>query len=353
MLYDLDQYYTPSDVAEAIIADSVAIAPRICVDSTCGTGRLLDAANAVFGDVKCIGIDKDKRTIANLKRRNPEWVLSVADLLNPSSCIRSLALSSTRDCDLLVLNPPFSCGGLRYVDVNYLGSQLRASVAMAHILRSFDLFKPKHGAVIIVPESLLYSDVDLHGRNLLCRNYSIEKISELKSTTFKGARVRATAVRVYPDKKLMSSKKEISFLQGDISVSVTRGGLPVFMMEKSRAGVPFVHSTDIKFVSDKRHCFTLTKSNFSGRVSGWIILIPRVGVPDRHILKAVYFPDEIQISDCVIALEFSSRQQAKLAENRIGLNWDGLLSIYRGTGARYITIARLKEWLLSINFSVK
>lgn len=347
MLIDLDRYYTPNDVAERLLADSVSLPPKSCVDSTCGSGRLLHAANQVFGDVQCIGIDRDRKAIASLKRRNPDWILSVADLLNPISYKKTLALSESRDCDLLVLNPPFSHGNRKSVDIVYNGQNLKSSIAMAHILQSFELFKPNQGAVIIVPESVLYSETDTDARSILTQDYDIEKITELESSTFSGTRAHATVIKVTPGNDKQHNVIHELVPSTKLKAKLIRGGLPVHEMEKSRSGVPYIHSTDIRELIQEISLsrFTVTRSIRRGRISGWVILLPRVGMPERSIFKAIYLQEEIQLSDCVIALVCTSNSQAEKIEKRINLHWDSFVSLYRGTGARYTTISRLHEWL--------
>ena len=71
MPHDLDRYYTPAEVARsALERATLAGSPSVCADTTCGTGRLLNAANEVFGAVQCVGIDRDSNAIAALRKRN-------------------------------------------------------------------------------------------------------------------------------------------------------------------------------------------------------------------------------------------------------------------------------------------
>jgi predicted RNA methylase len=351
MLHDLDKYYTPRDVAERILADSVSTEPRICVDSTCGSGRLLEAANNVFGKVQCVGIDRDKNTIASLRRRNPDWILSVADLMKPSSYKRTLAISENRECDLLVLNPPFSHGNRKSIEVSFGNNMFKCSIAMAHILQSFELFKPTQGAVIIVPESVLYSETDIVARQMLGINYDIEKITELESTTFKGTRARATVISVTPGKKC-KTKKIINFVPKiELRTKLIRGGLPVYDKVRYRNGLPYVHTTDISslVLMNKVQKNVNVRAIDRGCLSGWVILFPRVGVPDKKLFKPLFLKRKTQLSDCVIALKFESKTNAIKVEQRIQLFWDEFLMLYRGTGARYVTVSRLTDWLTDKN----
>ena len=221
---------------------------------------------------------------------------------------------------------------------------------MAHLLKSFELFSPAQGAIVIVPESLLYSETDSTARSALAENYCFWKIADLESCTFRGTRAHASVIQIssteqeiIPDGSLLPARK--------VGVSVTRGGLPVHVMKQASRGVPYVHSTDIRKVVEgaTSACFHHTADIAKGRITGWAILIPRVGIPERELVRAVMFENPIQLSDCVIALLCTSRTAALQVEQRIRASWDDFRNIYRGTGARYVTLSRLRTWLAARN----
>jgi len=349
MDYPLDQYFTPLKIAEKIFIKSGISKPNNCLDTTCGSGYLLQAASKVFGDIQCIGIDKDKKIINSLRRKRPNWLLSVANLLEPGSLKKTNVFSSTIECDLLTLNPPFSQNNKKHVNILYKNSQLKCSIAMAYILKSIETFQPKNGAIIIVPESLLFSEIDAIPRLALGKDFSIRTIMELDINTFYGTRARTSVIR------LESTRKEIeqySFINSDkkhlIKIHLIRGGLPVHKFVPSPTGKDFIHSTSIKSLTASTDKLQLpkTKQIMKGAVSGWVLLLPRVGIPNRKMLKCINLTKTIQLSDCVIALDFETEREAIEVETRIKTDFDSLLNLYRGTGARYVTILKLKSWLL-------
>lgn len=349
MNIDLDQYYTPRSVAEYVLSEVHHLAPGVCVDSTCGVGNLLEAACQVFGEVQCIGIDRDKNAITNLRRKNPKWILSVGDLLNWNSLKRTNAATVQQQCDLLVLNPPFSHNNKKHINIEYEGEILKGSVAMAYILRSIDLFQPQEGGVVFVPESLLYSETDKDARHILSKRFDISVLAELQSCTFKGARAHATAIRLTPAAGVTISSPLFSIEQSLLRVKIVRGGLPVYTMCPEQKGIPFIHTTDIpNVVSDNNLSASIaTKGISRGQVSGWSILIPRVGIPKLNLFTAVYLRSKVQLSDCVIALKCPDKDTASQLEERVKHYWGSFEKLYRGTGARYITLNRLEEWLIS------
>lgn len=348
MGFDLDRYYTPLEVARNAMEKALlSHTPSVCADSTCGTGQLLRAANDVFGKLHCVGFDRDRQAIAKLKRHNPEWTLAVGDLLSDRSYKRTFSSKIPSHVDLLVLNPPFSHGKSKSIEITYENRKFRGSVAMAHLLRSFELFKPTQGAVVIAPESLLYSETDFDARSALAENYDFKKITDLESCTFKGTRANASIVQICRSTVEKSTDRQSSQLTKKIDVSICRGGLQVHVMRPNSRGVPYIHSTDIrKILQDPMNApFLRTADVARGRISGWIVLLPRVGLPDRQLVKMLKLDEPVQLSDCVIALLCPNKAAALIVEQRIQGSWDEFRNLYRGTGARYTTLSRLRAWL--------
>ena len=347
MPIDMDRYYTPERVAiSALERAHFPVSPSTCADSTCGSGRLLDAANAVFGPVQSIGIDRDEDAISRLRLRRPDWHLSVGDLLHNDT----VEVLPKRSCvDLLVLNPPFSHGNKKAVDIVFAGKSMKGSIAMAHLLRSFELFQPKLGAIIIAPESLLYSETDHVARQTLEADYQFQKIADLSRCTFSGASVQASVVQISPGRH-SPSPQEIRHGDTVIEATIVRGSLSVHLNVSSAHGAPFLHSTDIRkvVITGSTRDLSNTTVVAKGRTKGWVILIPRVGLPDATFVKALKLETTIQLSDCVIALSFSTKASALKAERRIHSRWAEFRGLYRGTGARYVTISRLSLWLSTI-----
>ena len=84
-------------------------------------------------------------------------------------------------------------------------------------------------------------------------------------------------------------------------------------------------------------------------VMGPALLMPRVGKTDRGKLAILESGREIVISDCVIAVTTKSMRSAKQLQKSILRNWDQFERIYRGTGAPYVTLARLDKFLAQLD----
>lgn len=349
MSTDLDRYYTPEKVAIDILESAnIQFTPRVFADSTCGSGRLLDAANTVFGGVECIGLDRDRDAINQLRKTRPNWHLAVADLLGRKDYIQRFSRNLPNPVDMLLLNPPFSHGNRKSTNISYGTKNIKATVSMAHLLRSLELFNPIHGAIAIVPESLLHSQADEEARNALQTNYSINNIANLKNCTFRGARVNSSVIQL--SKGAHISPPYTATNSTDLtSTTLIRGSLPVHLMIAETPGTPFLHSTHIRRIASGENLDSLptTTSQAKGRVSGWTLLLPRVGLPDKRSFTVINLRQTVQLSDCVIALIFENEISAQVTKRIFLENWTTFHELYKGTGARYVTVSRLLEWLAS------
>jgi len=352
---DLDRYYTPDEVADRLVGLACEESPQWCVDSACGAGSLLLAAQRTFGNVTCVGIDKDGAAVRYLRRRYPNWLLSVADALGPPRLLRAKGLPPDGE-GLLVLNPPFSLKKHKSIAIEYAGGPVRCSIAMAHMLRSIEIFAPKHGAVAIVPESLLFSETDAVARTLLGTSYDLRSVLGLKSCTFSGARANAVMVQLIRAKHSPPATRTTQPTiwapppKGVGKIELIRGGVPLFEARQSRKGVPLVHSTDIAALKLAEGLCKLKRVKAIGRgvVSGAVILIPRVGLPRMENIYALNLRSEIQLSDCVIALKFRYHAEAQACVSVLKRRWAEFQGAYHGTGARYVTVARLRSTLEDI-----
>jgi type I restriction-modification system DNA methylase subunit len=341
-----DRYYTPSDVAQDIVSKFVTHAPNICVDSTCGSGELLSAISNNFNDTMCFGIDKDTQAISRLRMDRPHWNLTVADLFKKRASGVAKRVTEKGRCDLLVLNPPFSMENRNFISTKYRGFELRSSVAMAHILRSIELFSPIDGALIIVPESLQYSTVDKLAREKLDESYKFEAVASLPRKTFKGANVQANVIKLSRRQIFDVDKKEESPQSKHSEVEFVRGNLQVHNAKPDADGIPFIHSTSFKILKSEKDLDKFPRVSPYNPQSqlGWALLIPRVGVPRQEYLRILNLTQRIQLSDCVIAITCPTLKQAEQLHHTIKANWSEFFNLYTGTGARYVTLERLREW---------
>jgi hypothetical protein len=217
---------------------------------------------------------------------------------------------------------------------------------MAHILAAIGNATPAACAAI-VPESLLHSQLDQHGRRLLVQGYTFDVCDRLKSTTFAGARANAAIVRLLRRSSTIATAVESPPpAQDELSVELVRGGLPVHLARTSQRGVPYIHSTDIRRMSTgKATKLRRVHPIERGLVDGYVILVPRVGVPSREACLPIFLDAPHQLSDCVIALRFSNNKNSRQAAKAIRKNWSEFEALWNGTGAKYIAVRGLAVWV--------
>jgi N-6 DNA Methylase len=339
----MDKFYTPSNVA-AQLANAIDLSSVSgIVDSNCGAGSLLEAATRVYPSADCLGIDSDEDALLRLARTRPGWKLVHGDALDESAW----EIFPEFKPDVAVLNPPYSMRTARGIQVTVDGVDFRVSTAMAHVITTLGHSNPKR-VVAILPESWAHSQIDSKGRKAIERRYSIEVIQKLTNTTFEGA--RANALLVLMKRQSDNLRRVLTLPRGlPDHLSLVRGGLPVFEAVTSRAGIPYLHSTDIApLVRDGCAPRRTVARIGRGTVAGRVILLPRVGFPKRELVKSVYLMKTVQLSDCVIAIKSTKREDLDALERAVCENWDSFLQNYRGTGARFITTQRLEAWLSEV-----
>jgi hypothetical protein len=345
---DLDRYYTPARLARQMVEICEPAVTGRCLDTACGDGSLLAAARSAYSNVQCIGIDVDAVTIARLRRKHPTWILSRADALSDAAWRRASAARLSVDCELALLNPPFSMAAKKGVVIEVGDFAGRCSVAMAHLLTVLIRARPKT-CCAIVPESLLFSQLDDRARRFLAPEYSLTSVRSLRNSTFRGGRANATVVKVVRYVAPIPSHVGPDDESELVELSIVRGGLPLFQSILDRAGLPYVHSTDLCTIASGRMSIRRVRPLLRGVVSGDVILLPRVGIPLWNSVRALRFQSRVQLSDCVIALCFQSHAAAIRWEAALFQSWDDLVALYRGTGARYVTVSRLRSWLASLH----
>ena len=78
-------------------------------------------------------------------------------------------------------------------------------------------------------------------------------------------------------------------------------------------------------------------------VRGYGVLIPRVCNP--NVEKVVVMEkEECILSDCVVLLQTRTKKEAVQLKHHLVDNWEEFKKNYVGTGARYVTMERLRAY---------
>jgi hypothetical protein len=80
-------------------------------------------------------------------------------------------------------------------------------------------------------------------------------------------------------------------------------------------------------------------------LSGPAVLLPRVGIPKVDKLCLLGVNEKVVLSDCVLAIKTSTEYESNMIRSALLDNWTEFSKIYKGTGAKYTTVSRLKTFL--------
>jgi hypothetical protein len=344
---ELDRYYTP-DAEATRVAESLAVARvESCIDTACGSGSLLKACERVHPRARCIGMDRDRAAIRKLSKERPKWVLTVGDLLRPKTWEHPIA-DAKPSPDYVLINPPFSMRTSKGVLVKVGAKEIRCSIAMSHLLTTLRVFAPRFGGAAIVPESLMYSELDEAARGIIANDYALEVVRGLRNTTFQGTRANALVVRITRGPRQTVQGRDTRLVSSVRGVHVVRGGLPIFEAAPWRGGVPLLHSTALSDLASGGELDDLcrrVRPIERGLVRGHGVLVPRVGALKPESIAAVHLQQQVQLSDCVIALMVPSAAAARQLASDIRRCRATFADTYRGTGAKFTTMRRLSAWL--------
>jgi tRNA1(Val) A37 N6-methylase TrmN6 len=335
-------------MAVSLLAHVSRECPATVVDFAAGTGRLLMAAGARWADARLFASDIDLRTVASLRKRQPDWTVSRCDFLQSASrekaeVCRRLKGSAT----LVLLNPPFSSRGASRCEVNVDNLSMNCSKAMAFVMTAIHYLASDGELVAILPASVLNSDKDAAARSWLSRRFSFVVVEEQPAGAFESGRARTVVVRMKPGREVgLEQRTDSSTVRSRGVIRVVRGKTPIYSLNGGTSTVPLVHTTDFGVSSQS----VRWAPRSAAMVVGPSILLPRVGLPIKS-KTCVRRGQPFALSDCVIALEAPSFQMAKVLHEDLVSNWDALLGRYGGSCAPYITLRALRGFLAQLGYS--
>lgn len=338
-----DSYYTPSPLAdklaEFVSAEQVVSAIDFCV----GDGNLLKAIAKRYKEIKLFGTDISAEALTKLAGDCPDWELCVCDFRDDTS-VNNVHFLQNRKFDLIMLNPPFTCKGSIVEHLEFEGEKFRLSTAMLFLMRTLRYLSEHGGLYAILPISCVYSEKDRAAWGYLKKYYNACVLDEPNRVYF-SKKCSPNIVFVYAGRYPMQ-RGEIS-KQADFSMipiteivrGCTRMQNPAY--SKKKAAVPLIHTTNIqkgKLVDLKK----IIPGN-QRTVDGYGVVIPRVCNPSQDKIALLDGKHTYALSDCVMVLRTTSQKDAEQARNHILTNLLDFITIYKGTGAQYVTLERMRR----------
>ena len=349
-----DLHYTPPAVAQALVHAARHLQPQLIADLAAGNGDLLLAAERLWPAATFVATDIDHRATRRLARLRPSWAIGRCDLRNPRSRSSSRILAGIQDAaSLLLLNPPFSCrGGTRFL-VQTPDGDLYASTAMSFLLLATTYLAPNGNIFSILPLGCLHNSKDATARHYLRSKYHLTLLHTYPIGTFPRSTASTALVRLSPPTVPTPSPPGPSpppIPMPVLRVSVIRGCCPLHEPKPPDPTLPLVHYTDLR-----NGTVTLNGRRGFGTfrcVTGPALLLPRVGDVTPPRIAVLDSTLRVMLSDCLIALKPTSPVHIQLLRTRLLDNFNAFRTHYIGTGAPFITLARLTAALKALGVQV-
>ena len=353
----MDAYFTPSVLAR-VMADLFVGRPQTVADFASGDGSLLSAAREKWPNCGLIATDINPTNLSRVRERFPKSRVGKCDFLKAASRGHCGALRKiVGKVSLVLLNPPFSCRGGTKLSVSVAGTQTDVSVAMAFTVIAFNYLCVGGQLVALLPAGCINAQRDMRAWRLLETVAKIEIINWNGKRAFEKCFPATCIVRITKRSKQRENDNEWSLRSITTSgisgrLELVRGSRPMFSIKERKVGkrISLVHSTELQGGIVKLGQRYVAKSMID--VRGPAVLIPRVGLPRHDKIAVLGDGLEVALSDCVFALRCQSIPKAVDLQMKIRLAWDGFKSMYGGTGAPYLTVKRLVNWLLEQGYSV-
>lgn len=337
-----DSYYTPIPIAEKLVSYITENNINNVIDFCVGDGVLLKTVKKKFYDVNLYGTDISSDAITLIKKEYPNWSLGVCDFRDDKSIAKIHFLRKTK-FDIIMFNPPFTCKGSVIERINIEKKEFKVSTAMMFILKSIKYLSPRGGIYAILPISCIYSQKDRDAWNFLKSNYNACVLEESIRVCFE-KKCSPNIVLVYIGKNKRSSyikNQTADFTKLSVE-NVSRGHIRMQNLTYSTSikALPLIHTTNIQKgqLVNLKHIIPRTQQC----VGGFGVVIPRVCNPNHNKVALLDGHQNYLLSDCVIVLKTSTMESAAKIKEYIINNWSSFKSIYKGTGAQYTTLERVK-----------
>lgn len=339
----IDTYYTPTPLADKLVNYVPAEQIRSAVDFCVGDGELLKAVGRRYQGADMFGTDISDEAIKKLKGDCPQWQLGVCDFRDDES-VDSVEFLQDMKFDLIVLNPPFTCRGSVIEKAGLDDQEFRLSTAMMFLVRALKYLSEDGGLYAILPISCVYSDKDKAIWNYLSEHYNacvLEEPHRVQFTNKCSPNIAMVYVGRYPIavRKARNKHPFKKLPVTDVVRGCCRMQNPAY--SEQNEALPLIHTTNIQngiLVNLKR---VLPGLHFT--VDGYGVVIPRVCNPNPNKVALLDGQQKYVLSDCVIVIRSASREDAEQIRSCILANWPEFVKLYKGTGAQYTTVDRVKE----------
>ena len=337
-----DSYYTPSSLADKLVNYILPTQISRAVDFCVGDGNLLKAVIKRYVNAELYGTDISDDALKKLSSDCPNWHLGQCDFKMDES-VENVSFLKKGLFDLIVLNPPFTCKGSVVESLVFEGEEYSVSTAMFFLMRALKYMAPNGGLYAILPISCVYSIKDRKAWTYLKEHYNACILEESNKVSFTSKCAPNVALVYVGHYRVNGIEKASTFDFSSLMVtSIVRGCVRMQNLQYSRSenAVPLIHTTNLR----KRKLIGLEYilAGHNVLVDGNGVVIPRVCNPSPDKIALLEGNTTYALSDCVIVIRTKNKVDAKRIQNCIIDNWSDFVSVYKGTGAQYTTLERLK-----------
>jgi len=345
---DQSLHYTPADLAQSLVSCSTMNEPKAVVDFCVGDGRLLAAASVRWPATDFYANDIDANVALRLGSLRIKQ-LTFLDFLS-SSCLEEFRSSRF---DVILLNPPFSTPGRKKWQPIGRYSEVDCSLSMAFVLTALSFLEEDGEILAILPASSMVSEIDRDARDIINDHFEIDVLSAPAAGLFPNISASVYTLRlINRSKKSAGAHIQTRSDSPRAPFRITRGNISVARSKRVACSSDhgWVHTTSLR---DGRIIERYQRpeqcSPVARRAPPSSILIPRVGrFTEGSVVITQAHKSEI-ISDCLFAIECGSCNIAAIVHKMIVENFSEFRSLYIGTGAPYISIERLRQFLVRLD----
>jgi len=340
----IDSYYTSPYLASKLVNYAKLFSFNSVADFCIGDGELVKAAVNIWPKIHCYGTDISEQAIKRVKNVHPNWNLGKCDFLNEKSRKKSRVINSVKQgFELIVLNPPFSCKGGTIYEVNLDEKIFKVSTSMKFLAESLKYLSKNGCLLAIMPISICYSQKDRKLWNYLTDYYKLSVLEIPNGNFFKNCNPSIVLVSINRLEKSELREINTSYSCGLSGYQIFRGKISVHDAVFNYDGIPFVHTTNL--FNNSINANGRNVLNNTSIVQGPAVLVPRVGKPDNKKVCVIPCKMKFAISDCIFAIKTKNVCQSEIIYWKILENWKLFQELYRGTGAKFITMERVNCFL--------
>lgn len=197
----------------------------------------------------------------------------------------------------------------------------------------------------ILPDGCLASDRDRGAWDFVRLHFTVDVLRDNDRSAFFGVRARTSVVRIV---RTESRSDQDEMRSQQFTSDRSRLVRATYQMHnfrrnsESSLSYPLIHTTELR---EGKVQSTKKRVRHHSVVKGPALLIPRVGRVTSAKLAVFNSDLAIVLSDCVIAILCDSVTQAEDLRKQLVQSWANFASLYRGTGAPYVTVRSISKFV--------